>query len=72
MCGRERGYKRIFRMCSSERSYGEIRGREQHFEWRDTPHPGGDSDGYQTKGVAEKGIRKTMKTKSRKTVDVDL
>ena len=42
------------------------------FERRDTPHPGGNSDGYQTKGVAEKGIRKTMKTKSRKTVDVDL
>src|SRR6266481_6290635 len=30
-----------------------------------TPHPGGNADGYQNKGVAGKAICKTMKTKGR-------
>jgi hypothetical protein len=29
--------------------------------------PGGNADGYQNKGFAGKGIRKTMKTKGRQT-----
>jgi len=32
---------------------------------RRTPHPGGNADDCQNKGVARKAIRKTMKTKGR-------
>ena len=33
-----------------------------------TPHPGGNADDYQTKGVAGEAICKTMKTKGRQKV----
>ena len=35
------------------------------------PHPGGNLDYHQRKGVAGKAIRKTMKTKGRQTVNAD-
>ncbi len=53
MCGRERGYKRIFRMCGSERSYGEIRGREQHLSGG-IPH----TPGAIRMVIKQKGLRK--------------
>ena len=72
MCGNERTCRRTILYVWQRKELRRNPWKGAAFERRDTPHPGGNSDGYQTKGVAEKGIRKTMKTKSRKTVDVDL
>src|SRR5258708_27999668 len=52
----------------------ELRGNrrtEEGLSGRVPPHPGGNSDYHQSKGVAGKAIRKTMKTKGRQTVNAD-
>src|SRR5258708_39592060 len=52
----------------------ELRGNrrtEEGLSGRVPPHPGGNSDYHQRKGVAGKAIRKVMKTKGRQTVNTD-
>lgn len=45
---------------------GAQRTRRSRDWWEVTPHPGGNADGCEKKGVAGRAIRKVMKTKGEK------